>query len=229
MFSRLALISTSTRYSWPGLTPQSYHAGRYLGVRPRRSSSVSPVSEPKRQTRPYGGIGGLAFFTTRVIGATIAARAHLGRSCGYSECHLHRSSSDRPAGSHRAPGNPALFLLLPNKTPDWSSNWPFCAGPDNAPFLGHRGSTPRRRPQGGRFARYGPREAESTCWSAVTAESGGEPSPQVVCDRPFTHHVQALMRLLSAHRRPNRSMFAHLGKCPGVCLGGCNHDKMPSH
>jgi hypothetical protein len=160
MFSRLALISTSTRYSWPGLTPQSYHAGRYLGVRPRRSSSVSPVSEPKRQTRPYGGIGGFAFFTTRVIGATIAARAHLGRSCGYSECHLHRSSSDRPAGSHRAPGNPALFLLLPNKTPDWSSNWPFCAGPGQRAILGpqrlHAASPPpgwavcALRPQRGR-------------------------------------------------------------------------------
>src|SRR5260370_30120080 len=50
----------------------------------------------------------------------------------------------------------------------------------------------------------------------MTGESRWEPSRRVVCDRPVTHHAQALMRLLSAQRRPNRSMFARLGKCPRV-------------
>ncbi len=34
MFSRLALISTSIRYFWPRLTPQSYHAGRLFRSSP---------------------------------------------------------------------------------------------------------------------------------------------------------------------------------------------------
>jgi hypothetical protein len=60
--------------------------------------------------------------------------------------------------------------------------------PDNAPSLGHTGSTSRRRAQGGRLRANRLREPESMSWPAMTAESGGEPSPRVVCDRPVTHH-----------------------------------------